>query len=73
MPQTLGYITTVVSELFEQVSVEDDGGEVANVTLSPLRWHRIKLFQSPYVMRCAIWYYLCNLKNMKNTHGGKLL
>ena len=37
MPQTLGYITTVVSELFEQVSVEDDGGEVANITLSPLR------------------------------------
>ena len=21
-------------------------------------------------MRCAIWYYLCNLKNVKNTHGG---
>ena len=24
-------------------------------------------------MRCAIWYYLCNLKNVKNTHGGVLL
>ena len=22
-----------------------------------------------YVMLCAIWYHLCNLKNMKNTHG----
>ena len=24
-------------------------------------------------MRCAIWYYLYNLKNVKNTHGGVLL
>ena len=25
-----------------------------------------------YVVRCAIWYYLYNLKNVKNTHGGVL-
>ena len=25
------------------------------------------------LMRCAIWYHLCNLKNVKNTHGGVLL
>ena len=25
------------------------------------------------VMLCVIWYYLCNLKNVKNTHGGVLL
>ena len=25
------------------------------------------------VMRCAIWYYLYNLKNLKNTHGGVLI
>ena len=25
-----------------------------------------------YVMRCAIWYHLYNLKNLKNTHGGVL-
>ena len=24
-------------------------------------------------MRCAIWYHLYNLKNMKNTHGGVLI
>ena len=24
-------------------------------------------------MRCAIWYDLYNLKNVKNTHGGVLL
>ena len=28
---------------------------------------------STYVMRCAIWYHLYNLKNVKNTHGGVLL
>ena len=26
-----------------------------------------------YVTLCAIWYYLNNLKNVKNTHGGVLL
>ena len=24
-------------------------------------------------MRCAIWYHLCNSKNVKNTHGEVLL
>ena len=24
-------------------------------------------------MRCAIWYYLHNLKNVKNTHGSVLI
>ena len=24
-------------------------------------------------MFCAIWYHLCNLKNVKNTHGGMSL
>ena len=24
-------------------------------------------------MLCAIWYYLCNLKNVKSTHGGMIL
>ena len=26
-----------------------------------------------FVMRCAIWYHLHNLKNVKNTHGGVLI
>ena len=26
-----------------------------------------------YVVRCAIWYCLYNLKNVKNTHGGVLI
>ena len=30
-------------------------------------------FFPEYVMRCAIWYHLYNLKNVKNTHGGVLI
>ena len=26
-----------------------------------------------YVVRCAIWYHLYNLRNLKNTHGGVLI
>ena len=26
-----------------------------------------------YVERCAIWYHLYNLNNVKNTHGGVLI
>ena len=30
-------------------------------------------FNQPYVMLCAIWYHLYNLKNVKSNHGGVLL
>ena len=33
-----------------------------------IMWARYLL----YVVRCAIWYHLYNLKNVKNTHGGVL-
>ena len=26
-----------------------------------------------FEVRCAIWYHLYNLKNVKNTHGGVLI
>ena len=26
-----------------------------------------------YVVRCAIWYHMYNLNNVKNTHGGVLI
>ena len=29
--------------------------------------------QVKFVVRCAIWYHLYNLKNVKNTHGGVLI
>ena len=32
-----------------------------------------RVTQSINVMCSAIWYHLCNLKNVKNTHGGVLL
>ena len=31
------------------------------------------VFTQKYVMRCAIWYHLYNLRNVKNTHGGVLI
>ena len=33
----------------------------------------LPIFLSWIVMRCAIWYHLYNLKNVKNTHAGELL
>ena len=30
-------------------------------------------FNSLFAMLCAFWYHLCNLKNVKNSHGGMLL
>ena len=31
---------------------------------------KVILHHPSYVMVCAIWYHLYNLKNLKNTHGG---
>ena len=33
----------------------------------------LKFYKLIYGMRCAIWYHLYNLKNMKNTRGRVLL
>ena len=33
----------------------------------------IKKYLRRYVVSCAIWYHLHNLKNIKNTHGGVLI
>ena len=35
--------------------------------------HSVKQWLRAYVIFCAIWHNLCNLKNVKNTHGGALL
>ena len=35
-----------------------------------IKW--TKIFMT-YVMRCAIWYHLYKLRNVKNTHGGVLI
>ena len=40
----------------------------------PQRLLRKSLVNPPkYLMFCTIWYYLYNLKSVKNTHGGVLL
>ena len=36
-------------------------------------WHtkyKLCFFKRKYVMLCAIWYYLYNFKNLKNTNAG---
>ena len=33
----------------------------------------LKIYGQIYVVRCAIWYHVHNLKNVKNAHGGVLL
>ena len=39
-----------------------------------LAFQEIAFFRpKKYVMRCASWYHLYNLKNIKNAHGGVLL
>ena len=35
--------------------------------------HAETIEQIKYVMRCAIWYHLYNLKNVIKTHGEVLL
>ena len=41
--------------------------------MSHLRLTNHCSFLESYEMRCAIWYHLYNLKNVKNTHGGVLI
>ena len=36
-------------------------------------WNNYSKLPLKYVMRCATWYHLYNLKNVKNIHGGVLL
>ena len=36
-------------------------------------WRQIMFIQTLYVIHCASWYHLYNLKSVKNTHGEVLL
>ena len=36
-------------------------------------FHCSRFSHDKYVVHCTIWYHLCNLKNLKNIHGGVLL
>ena len=45
-----------------------------SVFFSRLIWRStFRALSGIYVLFCAIWYYLYNLKNVKNAHGGVLL
>ena len=52
------------------------GCMVRNPILQVFWWVFFKILsflRNIYMMLCAIWYHLYNLKNLKNTHGGVLL
>ena len=70
-----------VNTMFTKVSTKGShqvySGNIATTKITTYEWKEIftlgtqKLNVSRvYVMRCAIWYHLYNLKNLKNTHGG---
>ena len=37
------------------------------------QWKMYEVFYRLYKVRCTVWYHLCNLKNVKNTHRGVLI
>ena len=45
--------------------------EIMSITRISLRSSHLR--KNKFVMFCAIWYHLYNLKNVKNTHGRVLL
>ena len=45
----------------------------AEADLKPSRVSMLEIFVNIVVVRCEIWYYLYNLKNLKSTHGGALI
>ena len=47
--------------------------ELLQITLQAKALYNLMNFCLLYVMRCAIFYHLYNLKNKKITHGGVLL
>ena len=61
-------LTTVILSLIFTGILKDTSKE-------KLYQERLELQSLPALVhiRCAIWYYLYNLKNVKNTHGAVLL
>ena len=50
-------------------------GMLKDISKEKLYQERLQLQRLPALIhiRCAIWYHLHNLKNVKNTHGALLL
>ena len=38
-----------------------------------IKFNELRIQFTKYLMLCAIWYYLSNFKNVKNTHGSVLI
>ena len=49
------------------------GENIYGELFSKILDQNVEVFGCLFVMRCAIWYYSYNLKNVKNTHGGVLI
>ena len=41
-------------------------------SVKSLNVERVEIRDNIFVMFCAALYHMCNLKNVKNTHGGML-
>ena len=79
------FVLTYLSNIIDKHSIDlyrDDGLGVFEILSEPkveeenylkgnMKYYICRL--PPYVMRCAIWCHLYNLKNVKNTHGGVLI
>ena len=46
-------------------------GHISTYILSACHSYMIYV-KSVYLILCPTWYYLCNIKNLKNTYGGVL-
>ena len=70
-------ITKIDFIKFDNIPIWNQRENIYQVKLKITAHANVKLqydvFSKTYVMRCAIWYHLHNLKNVKNTHGGVLL
>ena len=65
-----------ISKARSTASVTQDGKGTALVVKVSQNLKHLSLtiyILQAYVMRCAIWYHLHNLKNVKNTYGRMLL
>ena len=63
-PVSTGFKSAITSKL-PVLSLETRSLMNSSIYQNQNRW--------TFVMRCAIWYHLYNLKNVKNTHGGVLI
>ena len=77
--KTLGKVNAIFQGLFQSnfdivlVTKVGSSGLLNRVLSIPGIIMEFFVCQGVYVVCCAIWYHLYNLKNMKNTHGAVLI